>query len=393
MNKNETSRALTLLLGALVALSALGTDLYVPALPDTGAWFGAQVGATQLTLTTFFLGIAAGQLMWGPLSDRYGRRPVLLVALALMLAISAAAPFMPSIGALVVLRLVQGFAMSGGVVIARSIVRDLHSHDQAARLLARMMIVFSIVPLGAPVLGAFLTGLGGWRAVYWTYAVIAIVLIAAVAFGLRETAPAERRSVHPAQIARTLGSILADRRFIAALMLFLSCQMGILCWVTSSSFTLMHVGVSVHAYGWMFACVMLGQITGAWVASRFVLRLGSARLMRLGAWIVFYGGLAVAAFAWAGTQHWAALVAPFCVLLFGTALVMPSATSLALSPFPKAAGAASSLLGAIGFVLGALLSTVLGALFDGTPRPMASAAAIAGFGAWFFERRLARGSA
>lgn len=393
MNNNDTSRALTLLLGALVALSALGTDLYVPALPDTGAWFGAPVSATQLTITTYFLGIAAGQLVWGPLSDRYGRRPVLLVALVLMLAIAAAAPFMPSIGALAALRLAQGFVMSGGVVIARSIVRDLHSHDQAARLLARMMIVFSIVPLGAPVLGAFLTGLGGWRAIYWTYAVVALSLIAAVAFGLRETAPAERRSAHPAQIARTMGSILAEPRFIAALMLFLSCQMGILCWVTSSSFTLMHAGVSVHAYGWMFAGVMLGQITGAWAASRFVLRLGSARLLRLGAWIVLYGGVAAAVLAWSGAKHWAALVAPFCVLLFGTALVMPSATSLALSPFPHAAGAASSLLGAIGFVLGALLSTVLGALFDGTPRPMAYAAAIAGFGAWIFERRLARGPA
>ena len=392
MNKNRTSTAFTFLLGALVALSALGTDLYVPALPDTGAWFAAPVSATQLTITTYFLGIAAGQLVWGPLSDRYGRRPVLLVALALMLAITAAAPFMPSIGALVGLRLLQGLAMSGGVVIARSIVRDLHSHDQAARLLARMMIVFSIVPLAAPVLGAYLTGLAGWRAIYWVYALIALALVAAVAFGLRETAPAERRSIHPVRIARTLAGILADRRFIAALLLFLSCQMGILSWVTNSSFTLTQAGVSVHAYGWMFAGVMLGQITGAWMASRFVLRLGSARLLRIGAWTVFYGGLAAAAFAWAGTRHWLALVGPFCVLLFGSALVMPSATSLALSPFPQAAGAASSLLGSIGFVLGALLSTLLGGLFDGTPRPMASAAALAGLGAFVFERRLARGS-
>ena len=392
MNKNRTSLALTLLLGILVALSALGTDLYVPALPDTAASFGAPVSATQLTLTTYFLGLALGQLLWGPLSDRYGRRPVLVAALVVMLGITAAAPFMPGIGELAALRLVQGFAMAGGVVIARSIVRDLHSHEQAARLLARMMVVFSFVPICAPISGALLTQSGGWRAIFWTYAVIAAALLAAVLAGLRETAPAERRSAHPGEIARTLAGILSDRRFVAPLLVFLCCQAGILAWVASSAFTLAHAGVSVTAYGWMFAGVMLGQIVGAWAASRFVLRLGSARLMRSGTVIVIVGGVAAAAFAWAGAQHWLALVAPFALLLFGTALVLPSATAAALSPFPQAAGAASSLIGAIGFIVAALLSTLLGALFDGTARPMASVAALAGVGALIFERRLARGS-
>jgi MFS transporter, DHA1 family, multidrug resistance protein len=393
LNKNETSSALTVLLGILIALSALGTDLYVPALPDTAAWFSAPVSATQLTLTTYFFGLALGQLLWGPLSDRYGRRPVLLTALGIMLAITAAAPFMPSVGALTLLRLVQGFSMAGGVVIARSIVRDLHSHEQAARLLARMMIVFSVVPIGAPILGAFVTGQAGWRAVFWIYAAIAAGLLIAVALGLRETAPAERRSAHPGEIARTLRGIVGDRRFMAPMLLFLCCQMGILSWVASSAFTLAHIGVSVTAFGWMFAAVMLGQIAGAWVASRFVLRLGSARLLRAGALIVLVGGLAAAAFSWAGISHWLALVAPFAVLIFGTALILPSATSLALSPFPHAAGAASSLIGAIGFTFAALLSTLLGALFDGTSRPMASVAALAGIGALIFERKLGRGKA
>ena len=392
MNKNHTSLSLTLLLGILVALSALGTDLYVPALPDTAASFGAHVNATQLMLTTYFLGLALGQLLWGPLSDRFGRRPVLLGALAIMLVITGAAPFMPSIGALVALRFVQGFAMAGGVVIARSIVRDLHSHEQAARLLARMMVVFSFVPIFAPVVGAFLTQAAGWRAIFWTYAAIAAGLLVAVGAGLRETVPAERRSVHPAEIARTLSAILGDRRFVAPLLLFLCCQAGIISWVASSSFTLAAAGVSVAAYGWMFAGVMLGQIAGAWAASRFVLRLGSARLLRTGTIVVVFGGLAAAAFAWAGTGHWIALVAPFSVLLFGTALVLPSATSLALSPFPHAAGAASSLIGAIGFISAAILSTLLGGLFDGTARPMTSMAALASLGALIFERRLARGS-
>ena len=391
MKNNDTPAALTLLLGVLISLSALGTDLYVPALPDVAAAYSAPVSAAQFTLTTYFLGLAVGQLVWGPLSDRYGRRPVLLAALGLMLAVTVAAPFMPSIGALIVARLVQGLGMSGGVVVARSIVRDLHAHEQAARLLARMMIVFSIVPIAAPISGALLTAHAGWRAIFWSFALIACALLVVVGAGLRETAPAERRSAHPADIARGLGRILSDARFRAPLLVFLSCQMGILAWVASSAFTLAHMGVPIDAYGWMFAGVMLGQIAGAWVASRFVLRLGSARLMRAGSWLVLGGGLAVAALAWGGAQHWLALVVPFAVLLFGTALVLPSATSLALSPFPQAAGAASSLIGAIGFTAGAALSTLLGVLFDGTARPMASAAALAGLAAFGFQRMLAHG--
>ena len=376
----------------LIALSALGTDMYVPALPDVAASFAAPVSAAQLTVTTYFLGLAAGQLVWGPLSDRYGRRPVLLLALGLMFAVTAAAPYMPSVGALAAARLAQGLGMSGGVVLARSIVRDLHAHEQAARLLARMMIVFSIVPIAAPISGALLTAHAGWRGIFWTYAAIAAALLLAVAAGLRETAPAARRSADPREIARLLGRIAAEPRFVAPLLVFLACQMAILAWVASSSFTLSHMGVSVAAYGWMFAGVMLGQISGAWVASRFVLRFGIPPLLRGGTWLVLGGGIAAAAFAWAGTSHWLAIVAPFALLLFGTALVLPNATALALSSFPHAAGAASSLIGAIGFTAGALLSTLLGALFDGTPRAMASAAALGGVGAFAFERMLARGA-
>jgi DHA1 family bicyclomycin/chloramphenicol resistance-like MFS transporter len=392
LNHAPVSPRLTVLLGVLIALPALGTDLFVPALPALARGLEVEVAAAQLTLTAYFFGLAGGQLLWGPLSDRFGRRPVLLSALLLMLVSSLAAVFVASVAAVTAARLVQGFAMSSGAVIVRSIVRDLYTHERAARLLATITIVFSIVPIAAPLAGALLVGSGGWQAVFWCLAAAAALLFAATGFGLAETAPAERRSMHPRALARTFASILRERRFVAPFLLILCSHLGILAWVSNSAFTLVSgLGVGVGAYSLMFAMVMLGQISGAWASRRFVQRLGIARLLRSGAALMLAGGATAAALAWAGVAHWLAVVIPFFAFLFGTALIVPNATAAALSPFPATAGSASSLIGAIGFTAGAIISSLLGAAFDGSARPMATVAALAGVGAFTFEKLLLRG--
>lgn len=393
MNKQGSSVWFTVLLGVLIALPALGTDLYVPALPVLALALGADADAAQLTLTTYFIGLAAGQLLWGPLSDRFGRKPVLLTGLLVMLVSSVLGFFLSSIAALAAVRLAQGLGMSSGALIGRTIVRDLHAHEAAAKMLASMTIVFSIVPMAAPVSGALLAGAAGWQAVFAAMAAVAFVLLISLKT-LKETAPAGRRSVHPGAIARTFFAILGDRRFLSPFLLVFCAHMGILAWVSNSAFTLVRgLGVGTFAYGLMFALVMLGQITGAWASSRLVVRLGIARLLRLGALLMLVSGLSAAALAWGNVGHWLAVTLPFTVLLFGTALILPNATAAALTPFPASAGAASSVIGTIGFTVGAIISTVLGAAFDGTARPMASVAAIAGVGAFLFERFLIRGKA
>lgn len=381
-----------MLLGVLVALPAMGTDLFVPALPLIAQALAVEAGAAQFTLTTFFIGLAAGMLLWGPLSDRYGRKPVLCAGLAAMLAASLAAAHVDSVGAIAAARLVQGLAMSSGAVIARTVVRDLHAHEQAARLLASMTIVFSVVPIAAPLIGAAIAGQAGWRAIFWCFAAIAAALGVAVLAGLRETAPRERSSAHPADIARTFRAILGERRFVAPFLLIICAHVGILAWVSSSAFVLVRgFGVSTAGFGLAFAAVMLGQITGAWASSRLVLRVGIPRLLRLGAALMLAAGIAAAALAWAGAAYWPAVVLPFLVFLFGTALIVPNATAAALSPFPGSAGAAASIIGAIGFTIGAFVSAGLGLAFDGTARPMAALAACAGVGAFLLERKLFRG--
>jgi DHA1 family bicyclomycin/chloramphenicol resistance-like MFS transporter len=205
--------------------------------------------------------------------------------------------------------------------------------------------------------------------------------------GLRETAPAARRSAHPADIARTFAAILAERRFLAPFTLVLCSHLGILAWVSSSAFVLVSgLGVSTFGYGFAFAAVMLGQIAGAWASSRLVLRVGIARLISTGAALMLAGGGAGAGLAWGGVAHWAAVVVPFLVFLFGTALIVPNATAAALTPFPGSAGTASSLIGAVGFTVGAILSATLGLAFDGTARPLTTVAAVAGVAAFILDR-------
>lgn len=388
MKHHASSPGFILLLSALIALPALGTDLFAPAVPALADSLDAPVSAGQFTLTAFFIGIAAGQIAWGPLSDRFGRKPVLYVGLGIMLLSSTAAALATSVQAVSVARVAQGLGMSSGSLIGRTVVRDLYVHEEAARLLARMTIVFSLVPLCAPVLGALVVEAAGWPWVFAAMAAVALALILALK-GLRETAPAERRSIRPAAIAATFAAILGDPRFRAPFLLILCSHVGILAWVSSSSFALVRgLGVSTLAYGFMFGAVMLGQIAGAWAASRLVMRLGIARLLRLGAGLMLAAGASAAGLAWAGAAHWLAVVLPFSLFLFATAIVLPNAMAAALTPFPRSAGSAASLIGAIGFAVGAVLSTALAAAFDGTARPLASAALAAGIGAFAFERLL-----
>lgn len=381
-----------MLLGLLIALTPLGTDAWQPVLPALAADLGAPVRDAQLTVTTFFIGLAFGQLAWGPISDRFGRKPVLAAGLALGFIAAAACIPAASATQVAATRFVLGLGLSTGPVVARAVVRDLYSHEQAAGLLARMILVFSVVPIAAPLLGGAMLVIGGWQAVLWLYMAMCGGLLIAAALGLRETAPQPRASMHPSHLARAYRSIASEPRFLGPFSAQLCSQIGIFAFVSSSAFTLVNgLGVTATAYSVMFAAVMLGQISGAWTSSRWVARVGLARMLRAGTVITAVAGSSAAALAWAGVAHWLAVVLPFMAYMCGTALIMPSATAAALSPFPRSAGTASSLMGASQFAVGALVSTLLGLLFDGTARPMASTAALAGIGAFLIDRKYGGG--
>lgn len=361
--------------------------MFLPSVPVIALALGSDPGAAQFTVTTYLLGLAAGQLVWGPLSDRYGRKPVLIAGLALFLAASGGGAAAESVPQLVLLRFAQGFGMSSGPVISRSIVRDLYAREQAAHLLARMMAVFGVVPVAAPLIGGAAIALHGWTAVFWVFAAIAVALLVAVGLGLDETAPAARPSIAPARIAASYATLVGDSRFRSALATMLFAQMGIIAFVSSSALAMVQsLHLTPTGFSVLFAAVMLGQISGGVIGSRLVPRLGIARMVRLGAVLAAAGGGVLAALSLAGVPHWGAVVLPMVLYLFGCSFMIPNATAAALSPFPQMAGAASSLLGALPFGLGALVSAVLAAAFDGTTRPMAAAIALFGLAAILSER-------
>jgi len=362
-------------------------DMFLPSVPVIAQSFGTEPGAAQLSVTTYLLGLALGQLSWGPVSDRFGRKPALLAGIGLFFVSSACGAAANSVLELALLRFAQGAGMSSGPVVARSIVRDLYAREQAAHLLARMMAVFGIIPVAAPLVGGQAVALGGWPAVFVVYSAIALALLAATGFGLRETAPVERPSIAPARIAASYKALFADARFRASLTTMLLAQMGIIAFVTSSSLVMVQaLHLTPTAFSLLFAGVMLGQITGGILGSRLVVRLGIGRMVRLGTALALAGGLLLAALALAGMPHWSALVLPMILYLFGCSFIVPSATAAALSPFPNIAGAASSLLGALPFGLGALMSAGLATGFDGTARPMALAVAASGVAAFLAEK-------
>ena len=362
-------------------------DMFLPSVPVIAQSFGAAPGAAQLSVTTYLLGLAIGQLSWGPVSDRFGRKPVLLAGLVLFLVSSMCGAAADSVQDVVLLRFAQGVGMSSGPVVARSIVRDLYAREQAAHLLARMMAVFGVIPVAAPLIGGQAVALGSWPAVFWVFAAVALALLAAVAFGLQETAPADRPSIAPARIAAGYALLFGDTRFRAALGTMLLAQLGIIAFVSSSSLAMVPAfDLTPTAFSLLFALIMLGQITGGITGSRLVARLGIGRMVRLGAALTLTGGLLLAAMALAGVPHWSGVVLPMILYLFGCSFMIPGATAAALSPFPKMAGAASSLLGALPFGLGALVSAGLAGAFEGTTRPMALTICIFGTAAFFSER-------
>ena len=375
------SFALALLLTTLVALGPLSTDLYLPALPGMTVAFATDVARVQLTLSVFLIGFAAAQLFYGPLSDRYGRRPALLFGLLLYLVSSIACMLAPGVDALIVARFFQALGACAGPVLGRAIVRDVYGPVQAARVLAYISGAMAIAPMLGPALGGWLTEWFGWRANFAALSLYAGVQTVAVFRLLGESnAHMDATATGWRRILGNFRTLLAGDTYPGYLLCVSFGYGALFSFISGSSFVLVGLyGLSPQWFGASFGFVVAGYIVGTLLTARYTLKLGAARMVHLGALFGVVPGTLMAALALAGVHGiWAILLPMFgCTMAIG--IVMPNATCAALAPYPKMAGAASALMGFVQMVLAAAVGIAVGHAYDGTAVPMTLAIALCGW--------------
>jgi len=384
MTRPTLSPGLIAVLAALSAFAPLSIDMYLPALPTIARELGASGGDIQLTLTVFVLAFGFGQIVYGPIGDRYGRRPVILGALVVYVGASLACALAARADQLIALRLFQGLAACGGVVMARTMVRDLASGDQAARAMSLLMAASSLAPMAAPLIGGQVLALADWRAIFWVLAALGALAILAATLGAPETLHADhRQSLDPAGILRRFGELLKARAFVGPALTGGLQFAGLFCWLSGSPFVLIErYGVSPQDYGLIFAALISLMTLGSLLNARLAPRVGAARLLSRAVWVPAGAGLTLAVLgaieAMTGRVGLWPLMVPIAIQLACMSWIGPNAAALALQPYGHMAGSASSLMGVLNFGVGALFGTAVGQLLDGTVLPMALAMGTAG---------------
>jgi DHA1 family bicyclomycin/chloramphenicol resistance-like MFS transporter len=367
-------RGLPLLLGLLTAVGPVSTDMYLPAFPRLEADLGHVAGGAQITLAAWFAGLAFGQIAQGSLSDRFGRRAPLLAGMALYTLASAGCAIAASLAGFSLFRVLAAWGGSAGMVIPRAMVRDLADGPQAARLLSRLMLVMGVVPVLAPAAGGLaLEVFGSWRFIFWLAAAYGLASTLLVALFLPDTlAPARRVRVGPLDLLRRYGAIARERQFLTSALCNAFGISGIFAYLAGSPdafLTTHHVRPPV--YGMLFGLNAAGYILAAQFNARLLIRFGTDRVIRAMSRIAFAATLILTIDAVSGWGGVAGLAGPLFLYLATMGILLPAATVAALSPHAAHAASASALMGSGQFVCGAIAGGLVGALADGSPRPMA----------------------
>ncbi|MHB2167292.1 multidrug effflux MFS transporter [Alsobacter sp. R-9] len=354
--------ALTVVLALMTALGPLSTDMYLPSLPDISVTLGASTAHTQLTLSVFLLGFACGQIVYGPFADRYGRRPPLLAGFVLYIVATALCSLAPTIDWLIAGRFLQALGASGPIVLARAIVRDLYEGPRAGRELARMGTIMGVVPAIAPTLGGVLQALYGWRASFFVTTAGAIALVGVVWALLPETLRQRSdASLSPLGIARSFASLLPHRGFLVYVALSALTYGGLFAFISGSSFVLQgFYGLNSIVYGMSFTFAVCGYITGTVIGRRLVGSRGLDGTVGIGAACLAAGSLVMLGLVLLRTGSFLEVAAPMAIYTFGVGLLMPNAMAAAMQPFGDRAGAASSFLGLVQMMLGAVVGVFVG---------------------------------
>lgn len=369
----QHSVVLAVLIVALTSLGPLSTDFYLPALPAIARALGTDTAGAQLTLSVYLLGFGFGQLLIGPLSDRFGRRPVMLWGMAVFVLSSAACAVAPTIETLVAARLVQAFGACVGPVLGRAVVRDVYGPHEAARVLSHVATATALAPLAAPILGGWLSASFGWRSTFITLTGYGLVLTAMVWTVLKETnRHPDPQAMQPSRMVANYGVLLADRVYRGALLTGCGAFAALFAFISGSPFVYIELyGMSPQEMGFAFGANVTGFMVGTVLSARLSRRLGAGWMIRSGVLLGATCGLLMAGLALAGVNHPAAIMGPMWGVTMAIGLVMPNATALGLAGYPKMAGAAASLMGFVQMGLGAGAGMIVGHGVQASATPLA----------------------
>lgn len=387
---SKVSWRLVSILGALTAFASLSIDMYLPSFPTLERDLRASSSAVQFSLAAFFVGMALGQALYGPLADRFGRKRPLYAGISLYVLASVGCAFAPNIETLIALRFVQAVGGCAGIVIARAMVRDLFDREASAKVFSLLTLVLGVAPILAPLLGGYVLKFFGWRAIFGILAAFGVSCLVASAAGLRETLPESARHNHSSPIRgalRIYGQLLTDRRFNGYAFAGGIAQAGMFAYISGSPFVFIKLyGVPEQTYGLFFGLNALGLIAASQVNHRLLARWKSDAILSRILLIVAGFGIWLLTMAFTGWGGLWGLLPPLFGFVASLGFSSPNAIAGAMAHQAHRAGSASALLGTIQFGAATIAGSMVGAFHAHSAVPMAAVMSVCGVMALVLHR-------
>lgn len=363
---------LVLILGLLSAIGPFSIDMYLPGFPAMAADLGTTVEMVAYSLSSFFIGICIGQLITGPLLDRYGRKAPLYAGLAIYILASLGCAWAPTVEILIGLRFLQALGGCVGMVAPRAVVRDVFPVEESAKVFSMLVLVIGVSPIIAPTAGSYVITTFGWHTVFIVLALIAAAITTAVYFRLPESKkPDPTVSLRPLPILQAYGRVIREPQFYTYAGTGAIASAALFSYISGSPFVFMELfGVSEQHYGWLFALIAIGLITSSQLNNLLLRRFSSEQIIRLVMPLQTTIGVLLFVGTWYGWMGLYSTVVLIFAFLSCQGFSFPNASALSMAPFSREAGSASALMGAIQMGLGALASAMVGVLANGTALPM-----------------------
>jgi DHA1 family bicyclomycin/chloramphenicol resistance-like MFS transporter len=383
---------LAVILGALTAMGPLAIDMYLPALPTIARELETTAAAMQVSLAVYFIGIAVGQAFYGPLSDRWGRKPALYFGLTLFVASSAGCALAGDVRTLIALRFLQALGGCAPLVVPRAVVRDHFDQQGSVRMLSVLILVMGLAPILAPLIGGQLLVNFGWRSVFWLLAAYGAVWLVVVVASLPESLPpARRRRQRLGEVLAVYSRLMTDRVYMGYVLAGGLIFSGLLAYIAGSPFVFIELfDVPPEQYGLFFGMNAIGIISASQINRWLAGRVDARRIVAAVLPVAMSAGLVLLLDAYTGFGGFAGILVPLFVFIACHGFVMPNTTALAMAPHGQVAGSASALLGTVQFVLGATAGAMVGVLGNGTAVPFAAVIATCGAAAFALYQILPR---